>query len=159
MYIHNVFESAKGNKELVFLARDGYLPKKCYEKIYGGNQTYFKVSRKSLTAPAMGGAIDLNALTLPPLVNIETLAKSMHIKEEDIRKYCENNSIPTDFCVKRNVFYNDETVNAIINNFKKEFIDYSKEQMNNYEKYLNDNICGDDIYISLMPDGIIAFRI
>lgn len=156
----------KGYKNLVFMARDGYLPMEIYNilKKYYKNvpeAKYLRVSRKALISVMIIDKIDLYKLI--DIINIQNHNPKYIIKyiknsikdypEEKIKEIIENNGIKYEENIKTKQKFN-KLVKIIINElFDEEKNNLKKQKLKRFfEKYYEDKSATFDIGYSGRPE-------
>ena len=148
----------KGYKNLVFMARDGYLPMEAYKilkKFYENvpNEKYLYVSRKALIPVTILNELDF--YKLPEVINIETHTPRDILKytndvitikdEETLKRICKENNIELDKNIKTFSKFN-KFIKVVIDNFfdkekhaknidilRKYFQEFYKEKSANFD--------------------------
>lgn len=157
----------KGYTNIVFMARDGYLPMKAYEilKQYYTNvpkEKYLHVSRKALLPTIPTSRLDfykvqesVNIINHTPIEVIEYLKPCL--KDGDYEKVLEENKIEPNKKIKTEVNYN-KFVKVLIDNFYDE--DKQSKNLNKlrnyFEKFYIDKSATFDIGYSGRPELLIS---
>lgn len=145
--IHNRYKNI-GADSICFLARDGQIVSKAYNKIYKDKTSYVYASRRSLTVPLLQYCKNMNdvLLTVPYIKRIEEVDNLLHklgIDDKDLKELIKSKfgeEITKDMLLSP---IGDEIFSII----REDMVNNSVKEFTAAEKYISNNILGKKIIL------------
>ena len=147
-WIHENITKEKINN-IFFLARDGYIVKEVYDKLYPNENTkYLYISRKSLVLPSIKSYNTneiIDSLILPPSFKIDDILSLLNIDIDKVKSKINKYDLNKIYYRKKLNEYND--IKKLIDDLKDIIIKNIKEQEDYFTKYLKDEEFKDKVAI------------
>lgn len=128
----------KGIKQVMFMARDGFVMKKLYDSLgYDKNipSLYIEVSRRSLRVPQLAKNSEfenvMSSLSVPNMTNVTQIFDSLGLDANNYRKQIEKNNIDFNVLFKRDNLVDDERVKQLYEEIQGEL------ESNAINEYIN----------------------
>lgn len=133
----------EGIKQVLFLARDGFVMKKLYDSL-GYNKDipslYIEVSRRSLRVPRLAKNSEyekvMSSLSVPNMTNVTQIFDSLGLDANDYRQQIEKNNIDFTLQLRRDNLVHDERVKKLYEEIHEELRSNAIDEYSNLVAYL-----------------------
>lgn len=133
----------EGIKQIMFLARDGFVMKKLYDSLgYDKNipSLYIEVSRRSLRVPQLAKNSKfekvMSSLSVPNMTNVTQIFDSLGLDANNYRQQIEKNNIDFTALLKRDHLVDDERIKQLYEDIREELESNAIDEYNNLMCYL-----------------------